>query len=779
MTKPKAESRKTGTPGQEFQSDINDAGTALSDLYGTPAEIVDGISRRTFLYSLGALTLAACGGGQSDTQAGTSASQSAKAAASNSSSSSAATSMLDATTTTSSGFVHPGLLHTADDFTRMQQKVVTLKAPPWIDGWKQMLSCLSTYGTLSWQPKAQPVVYRGSDGVHAENYMTMANDIAVAYMCALYWKVAGDTAYADKAVQIMNAWSSTLTAIGGDISGFLVSGIQGYQFANVGEIMRTYPGWKAADFAAFQAMMLNIFYPQNHQGLSQSLAPLTVYSSWQLCCMASMMAIGVLCDRQDLFDEAVNYFKGGLGNGGLAQTVYYIHPGYLGQTQESGRDQGHNTLSISLLTTLCEMAWNQGVDLYGYDNNRVLAAAEYVAKGNLKSGSTYYSVPFEPYNIWIYGSGSINDTAFSAWAQGNQRPEWAMIYNHYINRKGLAAPYSHAFAMLMQPEGGGLYGQNSGSFDQLGYGTLTFTRDAPTTVAAPSGLTATVTGGQVVLSWWGVAQATSYTVMRSLTPGKSYQSVKSGVTDLLTYTDSGLAAGTYYYVVTAETPSGTTAASNEAVAVTAVQLQTYLAFDDGTGTSAADSSGNGNAGTLVGGVTWATGKVGKAVSLDGSRGYVSLPTGIVSGLGDFTIAAWVYWNAATKWERIFDFGTGIDQYMRLTPCSGSGTACFAITLTSYGGEQVINAPSALPTGQWTHVAVTLSGNVGTLYVNGSAVGTNTAMTFTPFQLGNTGQNWIGRSQYSDPYFNGLIDEFRIYQNALSADQIKALFSSAQ
>ena len=48
------------------------------------------------------------------------------------------------------------------------------------------------------------------------------------------------------------------------------------------------------------------------------------------------------------------------------------------------------------------------------------------------------------------------------------------------------------------------------------------------------------------------------------------------------------------------------------------------------------------------------------------------------------------------------------------------------------------------------------------------------MTFAPFQLGNTGQNWIGRSQYSDPYFNGLIDEFRIYHNALSTDQIAAL-----
>ncbi len=60
------------------------------------------------------------------------------------------------------------------------------------------------------------------------------------------------------------------------------------------------------------------------------------------------------------FDSVINYFKNGLGNGAIALTVYYVHPGYLGQTQESGRDQGRNTLSLGLVTALAEMAWNQG-----------------------------------------------------------------------------------------------------------------------------------------------------------------------------------------------------------------------------------------------------------------------------------------------------------------------------------------------------------------------------------------------------------------------------------
>ncbi|WP_211461177.1 LamG-like jellyroll fold domain-containing protein [Collimonas silvisoli] len=748
------------------------------------------MTRRNFISSLGVLFLAGCGGGGSGDTASASTSVGSPAAAVTPALTSTPTSIPISTSTptptptppettppettpppASTAFVHPGLLHTQADFDRMSQKVAA-NASPWIDGWNVLIK--NSHASLSYTPNPQAVVYRGSDGVHAQNFGTLYNDVAAAYACALRWKISGNSAYADKAVQIMNAWSSKLTGIGGSIDGFLASGIQGYQFANAGEIMRTYPGWAAADFASFQNMMRNIFYTQNDHGLNVSLAPITVYSNWQLCCIASMLAIGVLCDDKAIFNEAIDYFKTGAGNGAVAQTIYYIHPGYLGQTQESGRDQGHNTLSISLLTTICEMAWNQGVDLYGYDNNRVLAGAEYVAKGNLiQFGTTYYTVPFATYQ-----NSSVTDTVFATDARGNVRPEWALIYNHYVNRKGLAAPYSQKFAALIQPEGGGgNYGPNSGGYDQLGYGTLTCTRDAIASGAAPSGLTAiaSASAAQVILSWWGSAYATSYNVMRSTNTGGPYATIATGINDLLTYTDSGVAAGTYYYVVTAVTPSGVSAASNEVAAITAVQLLTYLAFDDGSGTTAADSSRQGHIGTLVGGATWASGKKGGAVSLNGSNGYVSLPADIVADVSDITIAAWVYWNASSNWARVFDFGTGTNHYMMLTARSGSGFARFAMTVNGGTGEQGIDSSAALPTGQWVHVAVTLSGSVGILYVNGIAVGTNTAMVLSPFRLGSTGQNWIGRSQYaSDPYFNGLVDEFRIYRGALNAAQIAAL-----
>ncbi len=718
----------------------------------------DEMSRRTFMISLAALALSACG--KKDDPVAT------VAAAPNT-----GTPIIPIGTPASSTFVHPGLLHTQADFDRMAAKVAA-NATPWVDSWNILIA--NSHASLGYTARPQAVVYRNDPLNGADNSALLFNDVAAAYACALRWKVSGDTAYADKAVKIMNAWSSTLTKISwsnGYYDGFLAAGLQGYQFANAGEILRNYSGWAAADFLRFQTMMTNVVYSMN-SGMLTTPSSLLVYSNWDLCGLASILAIAVLCDNRTAFDAGINYFKTGLGNGGVFNTVNYIHPGYLGQTQEAGRDQGHNTLSVMLLTTICEMAWNQGVDLYGYDNNRVLAAAEYVSKGNLiQTGTTYFAVPFAPYT-----NGSTANTVFATGGQGTLRAGWALIYHHYVNRKGLAAPYTQKYMALTLPEGGGgNYGPNSGGYDQLGYTTLTCTRDPIATGAVPSGLTAYVTGGSVVLSWWGTANATSYNVKRGTVAGGAYTLLASNITDPLTYTDTTAIAGTYFYVVTALVAGIETAQSNEARAITAVQLHTHLNFDAGSGTAAADASGNGRAGTLVN-AAWGAGHLtGSAASLNGTTSYVSLPNNLLSDVADCTIAAWVFWNGGGNWQRIFDLGEGIGRYMFLSPKGSAGVVRFAITTNSGVGEQAIVGTAALPVGVWTHVAVTLSGATGALYVNGIAVGSNIAMTAAPFRMSGTTQNWLGRSQYAaDPYFNGLIDEFRIYNGVLTQVQIAAL-----
>jgi hypothetical protein len=86
------------------------------------------------------------------------------------------------------------------------------------------------------------------------------------------------------------------------------------------------------------------------------------------------------------------------------------------------------------------------------------------------------------------------------------------------------------------------------------------------------------------------------------------------------------------------------------------------------------------------------------------------------------------------------------------------------------GEQQVNAP-ALTVGAWTHVAVTIKGDTGRLYVNGELVNTNTSMTFNPIAVTQT-NNLVGKSQFvNDVELNGLIDDLKIYNYARTSTEI--------
>jgi fibronectin type 3 domain-containing protein/regulation of enolase protein 1 (concanavalin A-like superfamily) len=292
-----------------------------------------------------------------------------------------------------------------------------------------------------------------------------------------------------------------------------------------------------------------------------------------------------------------------------------------------------------------------------------------------------------------------------------------------------------------------------------------------TPLAAPTGLSATAGNGQVALSWNSVAKAVYYHVSRSLTSGGPYTTIAS--LTATSYTDTTAVNGTtYYYVVTAVNGAGESANSSE-VSVTPSDLQDWWTFDTSSGTVAADSGIGGNNGTLQSGASWVSGIINNAVHLDGtSSAYVSYPIGMVSNLNNFSLASWVRVDSTARWARIFDFGSGTGTYMFMTANSGSGTLRYAITTSGSGGEQQLNS-AALSTGVWHHVVVTLSGSTGVLYVDGAAVNTNSNMTLSPASLGVTTQNYLGKSQWNDPYLTGSVDDFRIYSRALSASEVAA------
>ncbi|MEO7097880.1 MAG: LamG-like jellyroll fold domain-containing protein [Luteolibacter sp.] len=665
-------------------------------------------------------------------------------------------------------FVHPGLLHTEADFERMKTKVAAGEEP-WLSGWKKLDE--SHNAQLGWSPRPVETVIRGGPG---QNFPLLFNDIHAAYQLAVRWKVSGDVRYADKSVEILNAWSSKLKAVQGNADRFLAAGIYGYQFANVAEIMRTYRGWNSRDFARFQKMMIDVFYPMNQSflfgrdgGKDHNGAAITNYwANWDLCNMASLQAIGVLCDRPDLYDQALKYFRYGRGNGAMDKAVYYVHPGYLGQWQESGRDQGHNTLGIALMGPFLETAWNQGADLYAYDNNRFLAGAEYIAKYNLGE-----RVPFQAYEWGTGPHGDRREQTQISSDQGTFRMGYELVVNHYVHR-GIAAPWSERYAAKLRPEG--VPGGHASSFDQFGLGTLTDTIDPQVKNPVPSGLTARKASSGVVLSWWGAAGADSYSVKRAPAPDAPVTILASGIKDPLTFTDTAPLPGANYYLITGMRAGVPTLPSNVAVLTMKPSLVAHYTFDASSGSSARDETGKNN-GILQRGATWDQGKIAKAILLDGKDGHVTLPVGIGTDLSDFTIAAWVRIDSEKAWMRVSDFGDDRGNYMFLTPRGANGKARFAISTTYGYNEQVIDAGDTFPKGEWAHLAVTLSGKTGTLYLNGVAVGTNSAIDFPPFQLGKTDRNWLGRSQFpSDPFFAGAIDDLRIYDGTLTAKQIAVL-----
>ncbi|MEV5848205.1 alginate lyase family protein [Streptomyces sp. NPDC051985] len=384
-------------------------------------------------------------------------------------------------------FAHPGLLHTRTDLDRMAAKVKA-GAAPYTAGFARLTA--NRHAQSGWQPRPQAVVYRGSGT--PENYTILYNDIHAAYQNALRFHVTGESAYADTAVAILNAWSSTLTAVNGSADRFLAAGLYGYQFANAAELVRDHGDF---ELARFQEMLSEKFGAMSDDFLARHNGAVVsnYWTNWDLANMACVLATGILCDDRAQVARAVDYFKNGAGLGSIRNAIPVVYDdgadAGLAEWLEAGRDQGHALLGVGLMGTFCEMAWNQGIDLYGYDDSRFLKGAQYVAKWSL-GGQVPFTANTRRKGAIGGWSGSETVTAAAGVDPAMTRPIWAMIANHYTRRRGLSAPYLTRIAAKAAPEGGGGdYGPNSGGFDQLGFGTLTFTRDRTSTAgtsASPS-----------------------------------------------------------------------------------------------------------------------------------------------------------------------------------------------------------------------------------------------------------------------------------------------------
>jgi fibronectin type 3 domain-containing protein len=293
--------------------------------------------------------------------------------------------------------------------------------------------------------------------------------------------------------------------------------------------------------------------------------------------------------------------------------------------------------------------------------------------------------------------------------------------------------------------------------------------------SAPTGLTATQAGNGVTLAWTASTDnvgVSRYNVHRSDTAGftpsaanRIAQPAGAG------YSDGGLSSGTYHYKVTAEDAAGNVSgASNQASVTVTIVAPTGLVaaygFDEGSGTTTADQSGNGNTGTLSNTAWIPGGRYGGALSFDGSARVNVADSASLHLTTGMTLEAWVKpialggYNTVILKER-----TGF--YAEALYANTDGNRPSANVYTSGDHEQ--RGPAAVPVGAWTHLAATYNGATLALFVNGVSVATQAA---TGSIASNVGPLRIGGNAIWGEYFNGLIDEVRVYNRALSASEIQ-------
>ena len=207
-------------------------------------------------------------------------------------------------------------------------------------------------------------------------------------------------------------------------------------------------------------------------------------------------------------------------------------------------------------------------------------------------------------------------------------------------------------------------------------------------------------------------------------------------------------------------------------------LAGYWALDEGTGTSATDSSTNGSTGTLTNSPTWTTGQIGGAVSFDGTNDYITItPTAAIKPQAQMTISAWVKRNASGETDYIFWERDSVVQEEGLFFYYGSDNKVhFVFRITGTGYTDVASTTTVTDT-NWHLVTVTSgSSNATTFYIDGVNAGSgttttpNTGLTISSALLG-------ARNGGGAPDFYGSItlDELRIYNRVLSPDEVAQLY----
>lgn len=341
------------------------------------------------------------------------------------------------------GFVHPGILVNAGMLDFVKGKLAQDQEP-----WKSALSKAqnSKFGKLSYTPHPRAEVECGSYSNPDVGCSDEKNDCVAAYTHALLWFYTGDSAHAEKAIEIMNAWSGAIQGHTNSNAPLQSAWVM-ETFPRAAEIIRyTYSGWPEAEANRFGQMLRDVYQPLIENGSSAN-------GNWELSMIEGLLNIAVYNDDRVLFDKGLKMWRErvpayiylesdgstpvppprGNKTGSALVSYWYGQTTYVnGLSQETCRDLGHTQYGLAAIINAAETAYIQGVDLYAEQADRIRYGLGFHAQ--YLNGA---SVP-----SWLCG-GTLNSAS--------AKPMWEIGYNHFANRLGNDMPQTHAVTLSVRP----------------------------------------------------------------------------------------------------------------------------------------------------------------------------------------------------------------------------------------------------------------------------------------------------------------------------------------
>lgn len=344
-------------------------------------------------------------------------------------------------------FRHPGVLVTTAQLDLVRSKLAA-GAEPWKTAYEAMRT--SAYASLDRAPTPYEIVECGSYSNPNIGCTEEREDALAAYTQALLWYLTKDRRHAQKAIEIMDAWSASITDHTNS-NAPLQTGWSGASWARAAELIRyTYDGWPTSRVNRFKTMLREVYLPELING-----AAVNKNGNWELIMMDAAIGIAVFLDDRATFDKAVAttrcrvpayiylesdgaYPKSPCGSS--KDTPEELVAYWQGQStfvdglaQETCRDFGHTGWGFEGAAHVAETAWIQGVDLYSEIQTRMTKALEFHAKYDLGEAAP----------SWLCG-GTIKP---------GLGPTLEVAHNHYRNRRNIRLPETLRLIQSKRPMG--------------------------------------------------------------------------------------------------------------------------------------------------------------------------------------------------------------------------------------------------------------------------------------------------------------------------------------